>query len=238
MTNKFYALAIASILFVSACSEWPPHQEELAERFEENRDAFEQLEAKILTSNLVRVSGGCVLDSDGERTSNRVQLLRKVDEAEGKEYPYERDYVEDAEWTDLFCQVFVWSVENHDGVVTIGFGSSIPHDDMTTFVEYIHSREMLESRRPCLPEIEQIPCGLCSVPLDDEWYLEYWWSPDELVPDGFSRVLDGEMTEDEYRELYDRSLEQCRIDGYREIGYDLDELGGDDSKVDQQPEND
>ena len=223
MTNRFHLFALALLPLISACAKWPPYHEELAKRFEENRSAFEQLEAKILATHYFRVSGGCVVDSDKQRISNRVKL-EWIDESEGNDYLYDHEYIEDEEWSDLFCRTLVWSVENHDGVLTFDFGSSIDRNNKTTFVVYTHSQELLESRKPCLPEFEDIPCGLCSVLLDDEWYLEYWWSPEELVPGGFERVLAKEMTREKYYELFDRNLHQCRIDGYSEIGYDHDEL--------------
>jgi hypothetical protein len=224
---------LVCVSLISACSKWPPSHEELAERFSENRDAFEQLEAKILDTHYVEVSGGCFVDSNHEKISNRVTLLRKVDESDGKAYLYEQEYIEDDEWSDLFCQTLVWSVANYDGIVSFDFGSGFRRNNKTVFAAYTHSRELLESRKPCLPEHIKIPCGLCSVALDDEWYIEYWWSPEELVPGGFEQVLDEEMTEEEYRELLDRDLEQCRTDGLVQIGYDRNEFRQDESKSDQ-----
>lgn len=233
MNRKIRLSALTCIFLISACTKWPPHHEELADRFNENRAAFEQLEKMILDTDYLRVSGGCIVDKDRKKSSSRVRLTRKVDEPEKKGYLYDQEYIEDDAWSDLFCQTLIYSVANYDGIVSFGFGSSFDRDDKFVHAEYTHSRAELESRKPCLQEHQNIPCGLCFVALDDEWFINYWWSPEELVPGGFDLVLDGEMTDEEYRELSDRNFEQCRIDGLTAIGYDLYDYRQDKSEGDE-----
>ena len=213
-------ITLSSLFLASACSKWPPDHDELMDRFADNRDAFELLEAKILATHYVRVSGGCVVDSDQKKISSRVQLTWRVDESEGKDYIYDRKNVEDAEWSDLFCEARVWSVANHDGLAKFDFGSSVERNGKSVFAEYTHSKAKLESRKPCLPEHKKLPCGLCSVKLDDEWFIDYWWVPEDLISDELDDMIDGVLSEDDYWARHDEALKQCRIDGYTAIGYD------------------
>ena len=213
-------ITLTSALLVSSCSKWPPYHDDLAERFTENRDAFEELEARILGTHYVRVSGGCVFNSDRERIPTRVKFTWKVDNSEGKDHIYDQKSIEDEEWSDLFCETLVWSVANHDGVVRFDFGSSVYRNGKSVYAEYTHSRETLESRKPCLPEHKNLPCGLCSVKLDEEWFIDYWWVPEDILEGEYDDVIDGILPEDEYWSRYDEELKQCRIAGYTAIGYD------------------
>lgn len=170
------------------------------------------------------MSGGCVLNSDNERMSSRINADWAVDAPEDDDAVWNRDYIEDEEWGDLICQARIWSVEHFDGVVRFSFGSSIDQNEKTVFAEYVHNADLQNTRLPCVPEHKNIPCGLCSVPLDDEWYIEFWWSPEDIGDDELERVVAGEISDEEYRESINRDLAQCRIDGYAEIGYDMDKF--------------
>lgn len=224
--NRFsYMLIVSVTCLLSACDRWPPYRDDLVEHFNENKDAFEQLRAKIIDTHYLSVGGGCIGDRDGGLKHTPVTFTWEPDHAEGEDFVYEQESVEDAEWSELFCKVGGWDVVSYDGIVRFEFGGpSAEQNDRSVRFAYVHSKEMLASRIACLPEHKEIPCGLCSVALDDEWYVEYWWSPEELLPGVFDRVLDGEMTREEYRSMFDETLAQCRIDGNRAMGYDLDSL--------------
>ena len=211
-------------LAMSACSEWPPGHRELSQRFYGDREAFVQLEARLLETEYVQVSGGCVPESDRENVSMRVTLTKEVRDSVGEQNLYEQEYVNDDDWTDLFCRTSVWAAEKHDGAVGFDIGSRLDRNSKEVFAWYIHSQEKMQALKPCLPEFKTIPCGLCSLELDGGWYVEYSWSPEELVPGGFDRVLDEDISENEYYDQFYRNLDQCRKSGYSKIGYEPDML--------------
>ena len=96
----------------------------------------------------------------------------------------------------------------------------MPVKKRTVWAEIVHAPDHRTELYPCLEQHKKLGCGACIVDLDTDWFIYYWWTPDELVPGGFDRVLDDEITEDEYRAIFDNNLQQCRIDGYSAIGYD------------------
>lgn len=226
MNRVTHVLAVGVTCLVSACNQWPPYRSDLVQHFNENQETFEQLRGKILDTHYLRVTGGCIGDRDGGVKHTLVTITWEPEHTEGQDFVYEQERVEDAEWSDLLCKVGgSWGVANYDGIVWIEYGGpSAKQNDRSVHFGYVRSKEMLGSRISCLPEHREIPCGLCSVSLDDEWYVEYWWSPDELLPGVYDGVINGEMTQEEYWLMFDETLAQCRTDGYRAMGYDLDDL--------------
>lgn len=211
---------LQAIVFAAGCSRWPPDHKNLTDRFFENRSAFEKLESKILSTNYDRVTGGCVLNSDRELVHTRVTLYwTEIDPVSG-ELAYKRESIQSEEWNELFCAAIVWSVQQYDGIVSLGFGSGMPLGEKFVGASYVHSEEQLSDRKACLPEHKKLECGLCAVPLDDAWFIEYWWTPDDILPDEYSMMIDGELSEEDYWSQFEQELKRCRVEGYQAIGYD------------------
>ena len=205
-------------LAVSGCDQWPPYQNELRENFTNNREAFDTLKTKIQGTEYIHVSMTGIYGIPRFDDSTYV-----VANTQGEEYIEQEIIEDDPEWNDLFLAANVFAVAQHEDVVSLRFVGPLEDDKRTTFAEYVYDAAGRESRKTCLPEYEDLRCGLCAVDLADNWYIDYWWSPEELVLGGYDRVLDDEMTNEQYRETFDRNLEQCRFDGYTAIGYDLPE---------------
>ena len=214
------AVGLAALLFVvpllGACEKWPPHEEELRRNFEENRVALESLEAKISGTKYFRVSQTGIMGIPRFNDSDHV-----VADFHGVEF-VESDLIEnDPEWEQFFRQAGVFSVSKYEDRATFGFVGSLPDKSRSIWVEYVRSAVQRKNLKPCLPEHKNLACGLCVVDLDDQWFLEYWWTPEDVIPDRYEEVLSGQLSDEEYWQEIDAALLECRINGYRSIGYDV-----------------
>ncbi len=187
----------------------------MVQKFNTNRESFEVLEAKIIASDYFRVSQTGILGIPRFDDSYHV-----VADKESGEF-VEQDIVEDdPEWEEHFRKAGLFSVEYYDSAARFGFVGELPVKKRFVWAEIVHAQDVRTELHLCLEEHKKLSCGACVVDLDTDWFIYYRWTPDEHVPGGFDRVLDDEITEDEYWEIFDENLKQCRIDGYSAIGYD------------------
>ena len=209
-------LSILLLTLLSGCEQWPPYEDELRENFTNNREAFDTLRTKIQGTEYIHLSMTGIYGIPRFNDSKHV-----VADMQGEDHIEQEIIENDPEWDDLFLAANVFAVAQHENVVTLRFIGALENKKRTTHAEYVCGVEQGESRKPCLPEHEKLRCGLCSVDLEDGWFIEYWWSPEEVVPGGLDLLTNDEIPEEEYWELFDQNLKQCRIDGYKAIGYDL-----------------
>jgi len=205
------------LLAVSLCScgKWPPYEEELVEKFDSSRESFWALESKLKASKYFRVSQTGIWGIPRFKDSYEV-----VAEIHGDEFVESETIEDDREWEEHFRKAGLFSVEYYEDIVILGFVGQLPVKNRWVWADYVHSAEHRTELRPCLDEHKKLACGICVVDLAEEWFIRYRWTPEEQVPGGFDRVLEGEITEEEYDELFDKNLRQCRKDGYSAIGYD------------------
>ena len=211
---------ILCLVAVSGCDKWPPYHEDLEARFTNSREAFEALEAKILETDYNHVSHTGIYGIPKFKETTSVVAYKDSEEGQ------ESDFIEDdPEWNSLLIAASVFAVGNDEGVVSFTFLGPIEERGRMVFVEIIHSAERREPLKECLQKHKEIECGLCAFDLSEDWFVQYYWSPEEIVPDGIDAVVDGDMTEDAYDKAFDENLFQCRKNGYRSIGYDVSEWG-------------
>lgn len=202
-------------LSTGACTKWPPYESELVRKFNTSRDSFETLEAKIVASEYFRVSQTGILGIP--RLKDSYEVVAEKDSGE----IFQTDVLEDdPEWEEHFRKAGLFSVEYYDSAARFGFSSELPVRNRSVWAEFVHAGDAREGLFPCLAEHRKLECGACVVDLDKDWFIYYWWTPADPVPGGFDRVLDEEITEDEYWVIFNENLEQCRLDGYSAIGYD------------------
>ena len=202
-------------MWLYARNQWPPYIGELTDNFQTNRAAFGRLEEKIVQTEYVHVSKTGIYGIPRFNDSKHV-----VAEIQENELRKSEIIENDPEWDDLFLKINIFGVTHLDNVVTLTFVGPLRSGERMVYAEYVHSQESLNDRIPCKAEHKKLDCGLCAIGLTDGWFIDYWWSPGEVVPGGYQRVLDDELSEDEYRTEFDRNLRQCRINGYEAIGYD------------------
>lgn len=197
-------------------AQWPPYHDEFRENFTNNRSAFDALEKKIVGTEYFRVSVTGIFGIPRFDDSTGV-----VGEMEGDEYPESVVIKDDPEWDELLGQANIFAVNNRNNVVSFSLISAIEQGGRKTYVDYVHSVETRDTRRPCLPEYRTLDCGRCVVELVEDRYIEYSWSPVELVPGERNSVLDDDASANEYWDNFDRNLKQCIDNGYKAIGYKL-----------------
>lgn len=212
----FSVLILTIVMWLSMGEGWPPYHQELSLNFKANRDAFDRLEEKILQTEFVHVSTTGIYGIPRFNDSKHV-----VAETQGDEFRESEIIENDSEWDDLFVELNVFGVSHFDDVVSMTFIGPLQREKRTVYAEYVHSQESLDERIECLPEHQSLGCGLCAFSLSDGWFIEYWWSPETIVPGGYDLVLDGELSEEEYRDQFSRLLTECRRDGYKAIGYEM-----------------
>ena len=213
-TVSVVAILVAGVWLYSL-EKWPPYVDELTENFTANRAAFEKLATKIVKTEYVHVSKTGIYGIPRFTDSKRVVAYTLVDD-----YRESVNIEDDPEWDDLFLETNVFGVAHSNDVVILTFIGAIQSDERTMYAEYVLSQDYLNEHKVCKPEHKKLDCGMCVVGLSDGWFIEYWWSPDEVVLGGYDRVIDNELSEDEYWEEFDRNLRECRVNGYDAIGYD------------------
>ena len=162
--------------------------------------------------------------------TNQEAEVRVWPDQSGEQEPFFVD--DDPEWHALLSDIGVLQVAQQDGAVSMGSGSlwrnpgpleNAP-DERFGFSDITHDPNMLDRVVLCAPEHEEIPCGRCAVPLSDDWYQDHSWWPlfyDQERSDAFH---DGEMDLETYSELEAEDRLRCMIDGYTEMGYDVERL--------------
>ena len=200
------------LILVSACGSWPPYEAKARQHFEKNRESFERLAEKMRGTDFWRVSVH-------RQTSVEVTPIADGD--------HDRKFIidDDPEWRELLFKVGMYMVLQYDGAIwTDDLGTWGKYKNRIETAGFAHSPTMLEKFKVCLPEFKRIPCGRCAVPLTDNWYIHYEWHPGYYSEEEWDSYLAGETTLEEYSESRDKANRQCHLDGYAEMGYDVDRI--------------
>ena len=205
---------LLSVLFVcaasqSACGKWPPYKDDIVENFHEKRTAIETLEAAYSETEYWDVTFG-----PGETAETRIETEH------GLTYQKLED---ETDWVTLLRSANVYRVRKTDNGVE--FELLIPgKKDRWFSSHYIHEPGNKSEFNECEDEYADIPCGACSVSLDDGWWFQTRWSPGQILSDDeMEQVGTGELSFEESSALSERALRACYLEGYRRLGYPVPE---------------
>ncbi len=222
MTNVFARnLAVASILIVplaiSGCSDWPPYEDELKDRFFENREGLEILVEEIRGSKYVAVenswaAGVTALYFEGEKWAAGTGSGEAPRDAEKWERLFQRADVDNV--YETIEGDFVSHLNIYD------FGSR----KKEAFISYVLSPTIQERYRECAPEFAKSRCGMCIVHLQEDWWIKYGWEPSSLFPDAYESSESSQLSEDEILDAASAARDACLMEGGTQITGHLDAL--------------
>jgi hypothetical protein len=220
---KVLCAVVATVLV--ACDGWPPYSERYKSRFLDNQSEFEELSAKLLATDYRRVSlfveGKTPMvvfredEYDEGRATNGTDIIREVD----------------ASWTDLLVQTDVFDIERNSQAITFWalptfdehLVLGVLKKDRVMSIRYTHVLEGSDEQWTCKSGHEELACGRCSIPLVDDWSVQYSWAPDKLAPDALQQHKKGEVSQEEYQDLWLASWNSCQLAGAKAIGYEVTE---------------
>lgn len=201
------AIVLISILTVCGCGEWPPDEEEAREHFEENRQDLQLLEQRLAATKYdsVKVSGLKMAEG-----SYKVERFTR------------RDTLKDsAEWNQLLMDANVNSVSRDKGAYFFSFGGDPFKGDSSGEIQFMHDSDGGSELIECESDFEDARCGQCIVKLDDDWWIDYEWYPDNVAPEVTKAHADGELSDDQYWVAFGNALDACVYEGYSLIGYEM-----------------
>lgn len=202
------------LLFVSACDSWPPNETKARQHFTENRESFERLATKMRSTDYWRVS---------------IHGQTGVEVTPSADSDYEELFLieDDPEWSELLGDARMFMVLQRDGVLWMDSGGTWgEHENRTGHNGFTYNPNMLDEFKLCRPEYEKIRCGRCAVPLEDDWFIHYVWYPEYCSEEEQDFYLEGKTPSVDFSESRDDAYRQCHIDGYTQMGYDVEEIFG------------
>ena len=196
------AIAGASLLF--GCSEWPPQEQELVEKFTANRQDIETLKTMLEESKYETVSPsfGKILAHfwDGEPFDGQIMQ---------QENPGNSD-----EWARLFERTGLDGIQlNDDGEILLTAQLYVFGEGYDSHATYINSAEIQNEIRRCEKGFADANCGRCIVHIDTDWWIVYGWWPNDLTDEPFDAWMNEEMSEDEFYEIHDTIHNECMTEG-------------------------
>ena len=206
-------LGIAGLLFVvplalCSCDSWPPYQDKATENFLDHRDSLEALETKFSSSKYISVSIAA-----GDNAIGRLEV----------EGGLSREFIDDdPEWASLFKEAQVTQIIRRDKAFV--FAPSAPHskDGRETEISYTHFFTEEPELKECKPEFEDLRCGVCGVRIESKWWIDYMWYPYPILEAEHQKYLDNQLPDEEYFEMQDAAIRECRIEGLTAIGYEIE----------------
>ena len=199
------AIILLSVLLLCGCGEWPPDEEDAREHFEDNREMLEVLEQRLAATKYgsVKVSG-----------------LRMVEGSYKVDRFTKRETLEDgAEWNRLLMDANVNSVSRNEDAYFFSFGGDPFKGETSGEVQFSHYADVESELKQCQPEFEQARCGRCGVRLDDDWWIDYEWFPDNVAPEATKAYANGDLSDDVYWLTFGNALDKCVKEGNSLIGY-------------------
>ena len=200
------------LVCIGGCSEWPPQKSDYEQNYHEKKESLDRLAQKIRETDYWRVS---------LKRDSKVEVTPKSDLSA-------EDFIidDDPEWHDLLVDSRMFLVvQRDDGSVTVdpGFSPFGDGDNRMGFGGYTHDPKLHTKSKVCKSAYKDIPCGHCIVDLGDNWFVWYRWYQDVSDQQQHDAYLNGELPLDEYSRVRDEARKQCVINGYRNMGYDVDE---------------
>jgi hypothetical protein len=201
------AILLISILTLCGCGEWPPDEQDAREHFEENRENMQVLEQRLAATKYdsVKVSGLKMAEG-----SYKVERFTRHDTLE-----------DSAEWNRLLMDASVNSVSRDEDAYFFSFGGDPFEGDSSGEIQFMHDSDGESDLIECQSDFEDARCGRCVVKLDDDWWIDYEWYPDNVAPEVTEAYADGELSDDKYWVAFGNALDACVYEGYSLIGYEM-----------------
>lgn len=150
------ALGIAA-----ACSrsgDWPPHQDQLARVFDQQKAIFVVIEAEMAADGIKRMGPAIYAETD------RSPVLQELPPGQTEKYMALFDS------TQIYLDVTRFEGFTRFELLLQNVG---PRLYLSSFVHTI-----VDDRLPkCTTAMQRAACGACSIRLESGWLLEYDWFP-------------------------------------------------------------
>jgi len=179
---------IAWLLPGLGCEAWPPAATELIDAFPDHRPHIDALIDRATQDELSSISRFEV--------GPMAVFQRDPPLSEEQKAAYA------ASFDALPWWVSVVRLEDDSAVAELA--STMHTDERDMFARYVRGPN---DAPLCTPELEEHPCGWCSMPIADDWHVFYYWNPSELIPlPEFGTAYD----EAAYEQVFVDALETCR----------------------------
>lgn len=198
-----YTLCLAALVLLSACEEWPPHQQQLKSDFFDHESDYRLLAEMLLDSKYVSVAAYDETEVFGVFIQEDDSSEQKVD---SERLPNEDD------WLGIFRRSGIEEVEresNGDGSVFIrksNFRSDLLADT-DWYVGYTNDSSLRDILKQCRDISRDLPCGFCVSELQDEWLISYSWFP--ASSEVFDTLRDDDVSEAEAVALATENSSKC-----------------------------
>lgn len=188
---------------------WPPGSDRLVEDWKTRRDDLEELRDIVAAGKFAAVvTLGDFLDV---RASDYSQVAI--------------ENIADAElMTRLLKASNINGIAHVGGIFTFVVQPRESAGNLSEYVNYVYMHPI--DAKQCKEEFRDIPCGICDVPLNEDWSIRYTWSSgrfEEEYLEGFARVYqnkDPSLSIEDVNAKREESRNVCMQSGLEEMGYD------------------
>jgi len=220
MNSTRIVISTIAASLICSCSKWPPNEQELRAYFLENQISIEALRRNLLDSKyfMVGTTFGNVAyanyfegdptsgeSSQSERPLREEGWLLLFDSADVKEVHRE---FRSMRYTDEVLVNFPFYSER-----TGKLSRGMTQEDSEWSAAYFHSADAGLRLKECKAEFATALCGNCVVPIVGDWWIRYWWMPDDLTPESAEAWFDNGLANDEYFERAGQATDRCFADG-------------------------
>lgn len=197
-----------AVLLLGCDRGWPLYKDEMVQNYHQNKAQLIALEQKIDSSKYFRAHIGIPETAHLDYDDGEYIRSDRLDDENG------------ALWHQMLRDAMVHSVESYEGEYLFMISENLDgNNDTADWARYVHRTGEPTPKHECKDEYRKLPCGYCTVALDDGWWISVRWfeySPDKSIVDAY---YDDKITFEQYEEQNDRALEECEIEGATFIGY-------------------
>ena len=173
MRYSDYTLCLAVLFILSACSEWPPHEQELKTHFSEHESDYRLLERMLHESKYLSVTEYDGTEAHGvffERENESKPEVRseRLSNEEDWIVVLQRSGIEGVE-RDTYsdASVFLRKADFRSDLLA----------DTNWDVGYSNDNSLREILKQCGEIDRDLQCGFCFSELQGDWSITYFWFP-------------------------------------------------------------
>ena len=171
---------VLCLITLAACGKWPPQFENISDHIESSRERFRELETILIDSGYDVISRSIVEDQVNVQSGRGQEATNEtLDEKKA--------------WNELLNQTKAFHIEKREGGFWYLAGTAESGKYSAT-VAYVHDPLADTKYKACTPEHGRNDCGECVAKVNQEWWVYYWWYPDDLPTEEYSQcVRDGSL---------------------------------------------